>query len=168
MGNLPPTPAPDPILPGDPATLFSLEAHPPVPERARERRWAWAAAWAMGIVLIMAVLAVAHLAQSSPPPALAASQGPLPATVRARAQAVLDQYLLDARLEERHTGPLRDFHISGRTRAPLAQEFYAGFRPAVAGTLMPLLRPYGEIISFDIASLELPPARLRPLDFPKD
>jgi hypothetical protein len=166
MGNLPPTPAPDPILPGDPATLFSLEAHPPVPERARERRWAWAAAWAMGIVLIMAVLAVAHLAQSSPPPA--ASQGPLPATVRARAQAVLDQYLLDARLEERHTGPLRDFHISGRTRAPLAQEFYAGFRPAVAGTLMPLLRPYGEIISFDIASLELPPARLRPLDFPKD
>jgi hypothetical protein len=118
---------------------------------------------ALGLVLAGAGLAVHHLAQSSPPAAAAADHGPLPTDVRTQVQALLDQYLLDARLEDLHEGPLREFHISGRTRAPLAQEFYAGFRPAVVKTLMPLLRPYGEIISFDIASLELPPARLRPL-----
>ena len=81
-------------------------------------------------------------------------------------QELLDRHLLDARLSELHQGNLREFRIKGRTRAPLAQEFYAGFRPAVVQRLMPLLRPYGDIISFDIASLDLPPARLRPL--PKD
>ena len=76
---------------------------------------------------------------------------------------MLSQHLLDPRLEEQLRGPLREFHVKGRTRAGLAQEFYAGFRPALVNRLMPLLRPYGEIISFDIASLDLPPARLRPL-----
>jgi hypothetical protein len=69
-------------------------------------------------------------------------------------------------MQDLKAGPLREFHIQGRARAPLAQEFYRDFRPAVADRLMPLLRPYGDIISFDIASLDLPPARLRPL--PKD
>ena len=80
--------------------------------------------------------------------------------------AILDQHLEAATLEELRQGPVREFHIRGRSKAPLAQEFYAGFRPAVASRLMPLLQPYGEIISFDIAALDLPPARLRPI--PKD
>jgi len=125
-----------------------------------------ASACAVGLTLAGAALAVRHLAQSGPAPAPAADHGALPGTVRLRAQALLDRYLLDARLQELNAGPLREFRIKGRTRAPLAQEFYAGFRPAVVDELMPLLRPYGEIISFDIASLDLPPARLRPL--PKD
>ena len=119
-----------------------------------------------GLVLAGAGLAVHHLAQSGPAPAPAADHGALPGAVRRQVQELLDRFLLDARFEEVNSGSMREFHIKGRTRAPLAQEFYAGFRPAVVETLMPLLRPYGEIISFDIASLDLPPARLRPL--PKD
>ena len=115
------------------------------------------------LALAGAGVAVHHLAQSAPPPADAVDHGPLPAAVRTQVMALLDQHLVDAQLVELHQGPLREFRIKGRSRAPLAQTFYAGFRPAVVNTLMPLLRPYGEIISFDIASLDLPPARLRPL-----
>lgn len=146
--------------------MFSLESSPPVPDRARERRWALASACAVGLTLAGAALAAHHLAQSGPRAVPAADHGALPAGVRQQAQALLDRYLLDARIQELRTGPVREFRIQGRTRAPLAQEFYAGFRPALVDSLMPLLRPYGEVISFDIASLDLPPARLRPL--PKD
>ena len=149
-------------------TLFSLETSPPANDRVSERRWAVAAAVAMVVVLAGAGLAVHHLAQSSPAAVAAADHGPLPAAVRQRVLAVLDQHLLAAKLlelplEQGGQGSLREFRIQGRTRAGLAQEFYAGFRPAVVNQLMPLLRPYGEVISFDIASLDLPPARLRPL-----
>jgi len=156
-------PAPTPL---PQATLFSLESSPQASDRVRERRWALASALAVGLTLAGAGLAIHHLAQSSPPPAAAVDHGPLPAGVRDQVMALLDRHLLDPRLEEVRQGELREFRIKGRTRAPLAQTFYAGFRPAVVDRLMPLLRPYGEIISFDIASLDLPPARLRPL--PKD
>ena len=148
--------------------MFPLETPPRAPDRARERRWALAAAGALLLILAGAGLAVHHLAQSRPPAAGVADHGPLPAAVRLQAQAILDRHLLDGqllevRLDGDGAGPLREFRIQGRTRAGLAQEFYAGFRPAVVNQLMPLLRPYGEIISFDIASLDLPPARLRPI-----
>ena len=146
--------------------MLSLESSPPAPDRVRERRWALVSAAVVGLVLAGSALAVRHLAQSSPAPAAAVDHGALPPAVRMQVQGLLDRFLLDAQFQELREGPLREFHIKGRTRAPLAQEFYAGFRPAVVDTLMPLLRPYGEIISFDIASLDLPPARLRPL--PKD
>ena len=146
--------------------MLSLESSPPGPLRLRERRWAVASAWTIGLCLAGAGLAVHHLARSGPAPAPAAEPGPLPEPVRARVLALLDRFLLDAHMQELNVGPLREFHIQGRARAPLAQEFYRDFRPAVADRLMPLLRPYGDIISFDIASLDLPPARLRPL--PKD
>ena len=122
-----------------------------------------ASAWIVGLTLAGSALAVHHLAQKGPPPQPAVDPGALPAAVRQQVQDLLDRFLLDARFEETRTGPMREFRIKGRTRAPLAQEFYAGFRPALVDTLMPLLRPYGEVISFDIASLDLPPARLRPL-----
>jgi len=146
--------------------LFTLESSPQASDRVRERRWALASAVAVGLSLAGAALAIHHLAQSGPAPAAAVDHGPLPAAVRAEVLALLDRHLLDAELVELRAGPAREFRVRGRTRAPLAQTFYAGFRPAVVDRLMPLLRPYGEIISFDIASLDLPPARLRPL--PKD
>ena len=143
--------------------MADLEAPPAPSERRRERRWTLVSLGVISLTLIAAGLAVNRLAQSSPPPVAAVDHGPLPAAVRAEVLRVLDQHLLGVTLEERGKGALREFHIKGRTRAGLAQDFYKGFKPAVAGTLMPLLRPYGELISFDIASLDLPPARLRPL-----
>ncbi len=144
----------------------SLEAPPTATDRRRESRWALGAYVLGAVVLVCAALAVNHLRRMSPREAGAVDHGPLPADVRAQVMAILDTHLDGARLEELHQGPLREFRILGRARAPLAQEFHAAFRPAVVDRIMPLLRPYGEIISFDIASLDLPPARLRPL--PKD
>lgn len=143
--------------------MYNLEAPPPSQERPRERRWALLSLGSLALALILAGLAVNHLRKSGPAAAAAVDHRPLPAAVRAQVLALLDQHLLEGRLEEVAQGPVREFRISGRTRAPLAQEFYAGFKPLVADQLMPLLRPYGEIISFDIAALDLPPARLRPL-----
>jgi hypothetical protein len=144
----------------------SLETPPPAAARQRERRWALVSYAIGACVLVMAALAVNHLRHREPPPALAVDHGPLPEGVRAQVMAILDAHLLNARLLELHQGPVREFHIQGSSRAPLAQEFYAGFRPVVVNRLMPLLRPYGEIISFEITALDLPPARLRPI--PKD
>lgn len=144
--------------------MFSLESPPPSSQdRSRERRWAVVSLTALALALGLAALAVNRLRQSAPAPAPAVDHGPLPAAVRASVQVTLDEFLLDAQLEEGALGPVREFRVKGRTRAPLAQDFYAGFRPAVVNRLMPLLRPYGEILSFDVASLDLPPARLRPL-----
>jgi len=144
----------------------SLETPPSAAARHRERRWALGSFGLGAVVLVCAVLAVNHLRHLSPPAAPAVDHGPLPGPVRAQVMAILDRHLREARLTENLRGPVREFHIQGSSRAPLAQEFYAGFRPEVVDHLMPLLRPYGEIISFDIAALDLPPARLRPL--PKD
>jgi hypothetical protein len=146
--------------------MISLETAPPAQERRRERRWTIISLGLVACTLAGAALAVNTLRKTRPAQAAPVDHGPLPAAVRTEVLAVLNQHLLDARLEEYAQEGLREFHIKGRTRAGLAQEFYAGFRPAVVGRLMPLLRPYGEVISFDIASLDLPPARLRPLPPP--
>ena len=142
---------------------MSLETPPPLDERRRERRWTLTSLGAIALTLAGSALAVNHLRQRQPPPAAPADHGALPAPVRAEVLRLLDTYLLDVHLVEQDEEGRREFHIKGHTRAGLAQEFYAGFRPALVGQIMPLLRPYGEVISFDIASLDLPPARLRPL-----
>lgn len=144
----------------------SLETPPPAPHLRRERRWAVTSLAVVAATLACAALAVNHLRRLSPAPAGTVDHGPLPPEVRAQVLDILDQHLVNVRFTEVRQGHVRDFHIEGESRAPLAQEFYAGFRPAVVGRLMPLLRPYGEIISFDIKALDLPPARLRPI--PKD
>ncbi len=144
----------------------SLESPPPDPERRRERRWGRSAAVLGVLVLAAAVPAGLHLRHAAGLPQGPVDHGPLPADVRAKVMGILDAHLEGASLEEVRNGPAREFHVRGRSRAPLAQEFHAKFRPAITDGLMPLLRPYGEIISFDIAALDLPPARLRPL--PKD
>ena len=143
--------------------MASLESPPSHSEHRHERRWTLVALGLFLLSLGGAAAAVNHLRKSSPPAAAPVNHGPLPVEVRAEVLRILGQHLLGVQLEEHLEGPLREFHIKGRTRAGLAQEFYAGFRPVLVGRLMPLLRPYGEIISFDIASLDLPPARLRPL-----
>ena len=142
---------------------MSLETPPPLDERRRERRWTLTSLGAIALTLGGAALAVNHLRQRQPAPAARVDHGALPGPVRAEVLQILDTYLLEVRFEEQGQEGVREFHIKGRTRAGLAQEFYAGFRPALVGRIMPLLRPYGEVISFDIASLDLPPARLRPL-----
>jgi hypothetical protein len=145
------------------ANMQSLESPPAPRDRQHERRWTVVSLGSLAFALGLGVLAVVNLPKAPPAVAGPADHRPLPATVRAEVMEILDRYLLDARFEETLDGPVREFRIKGRTRAPLAQEFNAAFKPVVAGRLMPLLRPYGEIISFDIASLDLPPARLRPL-----
>ncbi len=96
-------------------------------------------------------------------PAPAVDHGPLPESVRAQVLRLVEPHLEHATLQELHSGKVREFRISGKPKELLAQEFYAAFRPLVVTKLMPLLRPYGEIISFDITALDLPPARLRDL-----
>ncbi|HLO67761.1 MAG TPA: hypothetical protein VK188_12125 [Holophaga sp.] len=145
--------------------MADLESQPSPLDARAERRWARGTLVAAGVAALALAPALWHVARGRSLPAVA-DAGPLPPEVRARAMALLDRHLEGATLEEVRRGSVREFHVRGRSRAPLAQDFHRAFRPAVSGELMPLLRPYGEIISFDIASLDLPPVRLRPL--PKD
>jgi hypothetical protein len=144
----------------------SLESTPAESDRRSEGRWGRAALLVALAVLASLVPVALHLRRQAVRAEAPVDHGPLPEAVRAQVLAILDRHLEEVRLEEVRQGPLREFHVRGRSRAALAQDFHKAFRPAVVNGLMPLLRPYGEIISFDIASLDLPPARLRPL--PKD
>jgi hypothetical protein len=140
-----------------------LEAPPAASQRRREARWAVLCLGALALVLLGAFLAAAHLRGPGAGPMAAVDHGPLPAAVRAQALDMLQAHLAEVQLTESFQGPVREFHVKGRAREGLAQDFHKAFRPLVADRLMPLLRPYGEVISFDVASLDLPPARLRPL-----
>ena len=64
-------------------------------------------------------------------------------------------------LEEQQAG-VRVFILKGTPTTALAQDFNRAFNPLVVQTLIPLLKPYGEVLSFDIASLDPPPVRLNP------
>ncbi len=142
----------------EPATAHNLEgAAPP-----SERRWMLICLGLLAIILLYSAWTLRRLTSSVKlAPASAADHGPLPASVRAQVLALVEPHLENANLQELHTEKVREFRISGKPKELLAQEFYAAFRPLVVTKLMPLLRPYGEIISFDITSLDLPPARLR-------
>ena len=145
------------------ASVHNLEgAAPPA-----ERRWMIVCLGLLAVLLVYSAWTVRRLTSANRlAPAAAVDHGPLPASVRAEVLALLEPHLEHATLQELHTGKVREFHISGKPKELLAQEFYAAFRPLVVSRLMPLLRPYGEIISFDITALDLPPARLR--EIPKD
>jgi len=132
-----------------------------------ERRWMLICLGLLAIILLYSAWTVRRLtslAKLAPAPAV--DHGPLPESVRNQVLALVGPHLENAGLQELHTGKVREFRITGKPKELLAQEFYAAFRPLVVTRLMPLLRPYGEIISFDITALDLPPARLR--DIPKD
>ena len=134
-----------------------------------ERRWMVVCLGLLAVLLVYSAWTVRRLTSAnSLAPTAVVDHGPLPASVRVEVLALVEPHLEHATLQELHTGKVREFHISGKPKALLAQEFYAAFRPLVASRLMPLLRPYGEIISFDITALDLPPARLRDIPNQKD
>jgi hypothetical protein len=89
--------------------------------------------------------------------------GPLPETVRLEVLAKLAPHLDGVEFIEMRNGSVREFRIKGRPKYDLAQDFHKAFRPLVARQLRPLLQPYGEILSFEIRALDLPPMRLRAL-----
>lgn len=145
------------------AQTHTLESHADEHERRRERRWM---AWGLGLTLLIAGygLYVARQLASQPvvdPGPL--NPGPLPEALKAEIQALLDAQLAGAQLVEINEGGLRDFRIKGTPKATLDKAFKAAFRPLVVHELMPRLRPYGHLISFEIANMDFPPARLRPL-----
>ncbi len=134
-----------------------------------ERRWMWVCLGLLALLLLYSAWTVRRLTSVvNLAPAPAVDHGPLPESVRAQVLALVAPHLENAILQELHTGKVREFRIIGKPKELLAQEFYAAFRPLVVDRLMPLLRPYGEIISFDITALDLPPARLREIPDQKD
>jgi hypothetical protein len=140
---------------------MSLEEPLTEAERRSETRWA---AWGLAIIaafMLGAVYAGYKVLTLPPPPAPPVDHGALPEAVKARAMGLLAMELDQPRLEERWEEGRRDFHVTGTPRNPLVSEFLRDFKPIVAKELMPLLRPYGELISFDIYNTDLPPARLR-------
>ena len=148
-------------------------SHTPDPEfltaPRSDRWWAVVCLGLLAAVSIWAGVICVKLLRVAPPPVTAAvDHGPLPASVRAQAQAILDAHLKDAKLEERWEDGARDFHVSGTPLPLLAKDFSAPFRADVADKLMPLLRPYGEIISFQIYNFDFAPARLRALPKPPE
>jgi len=143
-------------------------SHTPEPDSLQaprsDRWWAILCLGLLAAVSIWAAVICVRLLRVPPPAAAAAvDPGPLPGNVRAQVQTILDAHLKDARLEERWEDGARDFHVSGTPRPLLAKDFSSPFRDDVAAKLMPLLRPYGEIISFDIYNFDFAPARLRAL-----
>lgn len=134
-----------------------------------ERRWMVACLGLLAVLLLYSAWTARRLTSTAKlAPAPAVDHGPLPESVRNQVLALVGPHLEKADLQELRTGKVREFRISGKPRELLAQEFYAAFRPLVVTRLMPLLRPYGEIISFDITALDLPPARLRDIPDQKD
>jgi hypothetical protein len=148
------------------AQSHSLESHADDHERRRERRWM---AWGLGLLLLIAgygLYVSRQLAQHPVADPGPLNPAPLPEGLKAEIQAKLEVHLAGAQLVEVQEGGLRDFRIKGTPRATLDKAFKAEFRPLVVNELMPRLRPYGHIISFEIAHMDFPPARLRPL--PRD
>ncbi len=147
-------------------------SHTPEPESlSAPRSDRWWAALCLGLLAAVSLWAgviCVRLLRVAPPPAAAVDHGPLPAAVRAQAMAILDAHLEHAKLEEAWEDGARDFHVSGTPRPLLAKDFSAPFRADVADKLMPLLRPYGEIISFEIYNFDFAPARLRALPKPPE
>lgn len=145
------------------AQTHTLETHANEREKRRERRWM---AWGLGAILLIGGygLFVARRLASQPvadPGPL--NEGPLPEPLRAEIQRLLDAQLAGAQLVEVREGGLRDFRVKGTPKASMDRAFKEAFRPLVVKELMPRLRPYGHIISFEIANMDFPPARLRPI-----
>ncbi|HJV22498.1 MAG TPA: hypothetical protein VJ570_07370 [Holophagaceae bacterium] len=140
---------------------MSLEAPLTEADRRSERRWA---VWAIGFLVVFLGLGAwtsYRMLSLPPPPAPPVDHGPLPAPVRAEVMALLESQLDKASFEERWEEGRRDFHIAGTPRNTFVSAFLREFKPLVAQQLMPKLRPYGEVISFEIYNTDLPPARLR-------
>ncbi len=143
----------------------SPEGPPPREERGPERRLTI-------LSLILLALAVGttgwtawRVLRVKPHlPAGPGDHGPLPPAGRDEVLALVEPHLEKARLLEIREQGRREFRLVGKPKALLSQDFYRPFRPLVAERLKPLLTPYGEVLSFEITSLDLPPMRLREFD----
>ena len=142
-------------------------SHSPEPDSLQaprsDRWWAVICLGLLAALSIWAGVVCVRLLRVPPPPAAAVDHGPLPAAVRAQAMAILDAHLKDAKLEERWESGARDFLVMGTPRPEMAKDFTEPFKQDVTFKLMPLLRPYGEVVSFDIYNFDFAPARLRAL-----
>lgn len=152
--------------PSSPAsgTGHDLERPASAAETRREGRWTL---WSLGLLAVVFLGATWTFARFTRLPAPAAlgpvNHGPLPAAVREAVLAKLAPHLDGVDFIEMPNGAVREFRIKGRPKYDLAQDFHKAFRPLVATELRPLLQPYGEILSFEIKALDLPPMRLRAL-----
>lgn len=136
---------------------------PPTPEdQASERRWTWISLATLGLVfLVMGGSLWLVSKRTALLPQGLADHGPLPPQIRDEVLALVTPHLDQVEFFELPEKGKREFRIKGRPRALLSMDFHRAFRPLVAQRLRPLLAPYGEVLSFDIASLDLPPVRLR-------
>ena len=142
---------------------FSPLEHPPQPQdRAFDRGWR---RFFYSILVAFFMLTVYGLYSVRNPYATQVAQVshvPLPDAVRQQVMQVVAPLLSDAYLLEEEASGVRVFILKGAPKMALAQDFNRAFNPLVVQTLIPLLKPYGEVLSFDIASLDPPPVRLNP------
>lgn len=133
-------------------------------ESRREGRWTLGSLGLLALVFLGATWTFARFTRLPAPAAPGpVNHGPLPEAVRLAVLAALAPHLDGVEFIEMRTGSVREFRIKGRPKYDLAQDFHKAFRPLVARELRPLLQPYGEILSFEIKALDLPPMRLRAL-----
>jgi len=147
-----------------PSGGHSLEAAGSPAGRRREGRWTVLSLGLLAVVFVGGTWTFSRFVQR-PAPAAAGpvDHGPLPDAVKAALLAKVAPHLDGVELIELRTGAVREFRLKGRPKYDLAQDFHKAFRPLVATELRPLLQPYGEILSFEIKALDLPPLRLRAL-----
>ena len=142
---------------------FSPLEHPPQPQdRAFDRGWR---RFFYSVLVAFFMLTVYGLYSVRNPYATQVAQVshvPLPDAVRQQVMQVVAPLLSDAYLLEEEASGVRVFILKGTPKMALAQDFNRAFNPLVVQTLIPLLKPYGEVLSFDIASLDPPPVRLNP------
>ena len=142
---------------------FSPLEHPPQPQdRAFDRGWR---RFFYSVLVAFFMLTVYGLYSVRNPYANQVGEmnrTPLPGAVRQEVMKAVAPLLSDAYLLEEEASGVRVFILKGTPKMALAQDFNRAFNPLVVQTLIPLLKPYGEVLSFDIASLDPPPVRLNP------
>ncbi|MFM8233879.1 MAG: hypothetical protein ACKN9J_02150 [Holophagaceae bacterium] len=142
---------------------FSPLEHPPRPQdQAFDRRWRRFFVGLLGVFIALTVYRLYSVRNPYADQPTETHSGPLPDKVRQQVLASVAPFLQEAVLLEEQQAGVRVFILKGTPRTALAQDFNRAFNPLVVQTLIPLLKPYGEVLSFDIASLDPPPVRLNP------
>lgn len=141
-------------------TFDPLENPTSASDKRFDRRWSW---FFILFILAFLLLTIFTIIKAPNPMALSSTaieKGSLPDPVRSEVLRMLTVVLEDPKLhEERHDG-IRVFIITGVPRDRLAQDFNKKFNPLVVEKIIPMLKPFGEIINFQIANVDPPPVRL--------
>lgn len=139
------------------------DSETPLEASSGDRWWAIICLSLLAGVSIWAGVICYRLLKVPPPIVAAVDHGPLPAEVRTKALAILALDLKDVQFEEHWENGARDFHVNGTPKPQFSKAFTDRFKVDVVDQLMPLLRPYGELVSFDIYNYDYAPVRLRAL-----